>query len=66
MIVAYAFVLWVQYSAMKKLDEHRASVDKAILDLTAEINSMRKSSVSQSLQDPKKLLVDQRSLYSLK
>lgn len=65
MIVAYCFVLWIQYSAWKEFKIHKQNVDKTLLDIAAEISCIKKS-INSTTAEPKKILVDQKSLYSLK
>jgi hypothetical protein len=65
MVCAYCIVLWIQYSSWKEIKVNTEKLNKALLDLQAEINSLKKSSTAVSVE-PKKILVDQKSLYSLK
>ena len=43
--------------------EYKQNTEKAILDLTAEINSLKKNYPGG---EPKKILIDQKILYGLK
>ena len=63
MFAAYCIVLWIQHSAWKEFKEYKQNTEKAILDLTAEINSLKKNYPGG---EPKKILIDQKILYGLK
>ena len=65
MICAYCIVLWIQYSSWKDIKANTEKVNKTLIDLQAEINSLKKNSANVVVE-PKKILVDQKSLYSLK
>jgi len=64
MLLAYCFVLWIQHSAWQEFKLYKQSTDKTLLDITAELNNLKKS--INSAVEPKKILVEQKQLYSLK
>lgn len=64
-LMAYGIVLWIQYAAWKEFNLHKLKVDAELRDLSAEINSLKKLAVIGS-SETKKILVDQKSLYSIK
>lgn len=64
-LLAYCFVLWIQYSAWKEFKTYKQDTDKILFDLTSELNSLKKTTLQHS-DEPKKILVEQKSLYSLK
>ena len=65
-LLAYCFVLWIQYSALKEFKLYMQNADKTFLDITAELNSLKKSISAVGSDQPKKILVEQKQLYSLK
>ena len=64
MLLAYCIVLWIQHSAWKEFKTHKQQIEKSLFELTTEINNLKK--LSSSSTEPKKILVDQKSLYSIK
>lgn len=64
MIIAYIFVLWIQFSAWKEFKSYNDSLSKTVKELNLEIISL-KNDIKNINSEPKKIIVEQKNLYNL-